>query len=357
MFLQRRTVERALIIAALELATLLGCGWTAPISSGGIPGLLITEVSAHDPEFVELYNPTDQAVSLEGFWFCYYPSDRDSWKDPWRAAEFSEEATIQPRGYFLLAFGEEAQGSGLLADWSVYSGKMIKASAGTVAVLDGVPGHGDVVDAVGWGACHLSLGSPASAAPEGWAMAREPGVNESEPFQHTGDNGYDFSHAPPSPSSGTVAASLVGDASQVSGPEGELRTLTVCNAGPTAQTFSIQASSDIGLRAIPQPSSVFLGPGECSRVVIHPATYEFYAVDLETTGLDASNCSIIEAGWAFSRCGEVVQTYSSLVSFGGELDPYITWLTGITSEMLETAPDPGEAVSYTHLTLPTSDLV
>ncbi len=344
MFLQRGTKKRALIIAVLELAALLGCGYAASVSSGGIPDLLITEVSAHDPEFVELYNPTDQEVSLNGFWFCYYPSNRDSWKDPWRKKEFAEEATIQPHGYYLLTFGEEALGSGLLADWNVYSGKMIKDSAGTVAVLNDAPGQGEVIDAVGWGACHLSLGSSALAAPEGWAVTRKPGVNENEPFQHTGDNGSDFSHAPPAPSSAVVGAILVPGDSQVDRGEVEFASLTVCNTSPGSRSFSIHVGSDIGFRAIPQPSSVILGPGECTRVVIHPATYELYSVDLETSGLDPRDCSIIEVAWMHSRCGEITQTYSSLVHLEGELNPYVTWLTGITSEMLETAPESGEVI-------------
>ena len=221
---------------------------------------------------------------------------------------------------------------------------MIKDSAGTVAVLNGAPGQGEVIDAVGWGACHLSLGSPTSAAPEGWAVTRKPGVSENEPFQHTGDNGADFSHAPPAPSSAVTGAILVSVDSQVDRSEVEFASLTVCNTSPGSRSFSIHVESDIGFRIIPQPSSVILGPGECTRVVIHPATYEFYAIDLETTGLDTNDCSIIEVGWAFARCGEVVQTYSSLVSFEGELDPFITRLTGITSEMLETAPESAEVI-------------
>jgi DNA polymerase III epsilon subunit-like protein len=102
--------------------------------------------------------------------------------------------------------------------------------------------------------------------------------------------------------------------------------------------------SDIGFRAIPQPSSVILGPGECTRVVIHPATYALYSVDLETSGLDPRDYSIIEVAWACFRCGKLAQTYSSLVHLKGELDPYVTWLTGITSEMLETAPESGEVI-------------
>ncbi len=344
MFFQRGTKKCALIIAVLEFAALLGCGCAAPVSSGGIPDLLITEVSAHDPEFVELYNPTDQEVSLKGFWFCYYPSNRDSWKDPWRKKEFAEEATIQPHGYFLLTFGEEAPGSGLLVDWNVYSGKMIKDSAGTVAVLNGAPGQGEVIDAVGWGASRLSLGSPASAAPEGWAVARKPGVSENEPFQHTGDNGADFWYAPPAPSSAVTGAILVPDDSQVDRREIEFASLTLCNTSPGSRSFSIHVESDIGLRAIRQPSSVILGPGECTRVVIHPATYELYSVDLETSGLDPRDYSIIEVAWACFRCGKLVQTYSSLVHLDGELAPHVTELTGITSKMLETAPESGEVI-------------
>jgi len=331
-------------MAALGLAVLLGYGRAAPASPEGIPNLLISEVSAHDPEFVELYNATDQVMSLEGFWFCYYPSDRDSWSDPWRAKEFPEETAIQPHEYFLLAFEEGAPESAPSADWNAYSGKLINADAGAIAILDGPPGQGAVVDAVGWGACHLSLGSPASAARPGWAMTRRPGVNESEPFLNTGSNEADFSHVPPAPSSAAAGAVLVLDDAPADERDTALPGLTVCGAGPGTCSLSIRVESDIGLPGIPQPPSVTLGPGECSRIVIHLATYEFNVLDLETTGLDARNGSIIEVGWVFSRCGEAVRTYSSLVSYEGVLDPYVTQLTGITSEMLKTAPGPGEVL-------------
>jgi len=66
--------------------------------------------------------------------------------------------------------------------------------------------------------------------------------------------------------------------------------------------------------------------------------YDFYTLDLETSGLNAEDNEIIEIGWGHYSGEEVVQTFSSLVYFAGELDPVITYLTGITTEELKDAP-------------------
>ena len=66
--------------------------------------------------------------------------------------------------------------------------------------------------------------------------------------------------------------------------------------------------------------------------------YDFYTLDLETSGLNAKEDEIIEIGWGHYSGEEVVQTFSSLVHFDGELNPVITYLTGITSEELREAP-------------------
>ena len=60
------------------------------------------EVVSHS--FVELYNPTDAAVSLDG-WFLYYRSsadgkDNDAWK------ELALEGSIASEGYFLIRCGQ-----------------------------------------------------------------------------------------------------------------------------------------------------------------------------------------------------------------------------------------------------------
>ena len=69
------------------------------------PGVLITEVSPHDLEFIELYNPTAHVIDLHGFSFCYYPANRDSWQDPSRTKQFPDGAAIRPHGYYLIALG------------------------------------------------------------------------------------------------------------------------------------------------------------------------------------------------------------------------------------------------------------
>ena len=62
-------------------------------------------------------------------------------------------------------------------------------------------------------------------------------------------------------------------------------------------------------------------------------------IDLETTGLDADFDEIIEMSAIKVRNREIIDRFSSLANIGDiELDEYITELTGITSEMLASAP-------------------
>ena len=65
---------------------------------------------------------------------------------------------------------------------------------------------------------------------------------------------------------------------------------------------------------------------------------DYVALDLETTGLDPEYDSIIEIGMVRVRRGEVTAEYSTLVNPGMEIDEFITDLTGITNDMLASAP-------------------
>lgn len=85
---------------------------------------------------------------------------------------------------------------------------------------------------------------------------------------------------------------------------------------------------------------------------------EFIVIDTETTGLDYDYCNIIEVSAIKYADGQVTGKFSTLVKppletiyfplrkdGAGEwvtryVDEFITKLTGITNEMLETAPDP-----------------
>lgn len=63
----------------------------------------------------------------------------------------------------------------------------------------------------------------------------------------------------------------------------------------------------------------------------------FCVVDLETTGFDPSFDDIIEIGIIRVENGEIVDTFESLV-YSDFLSPHITEITGITAQMLSTAP-------------------
>lgn len=65
---------------------------------------------------------------------------------------------------------------------------------------------------------------------------------------------------------------------------------------------------------------------------------DFVILDLETTGLDPQLDNIIEFAAIRVRNGAIADSYSSLIHIDGELDEFITELTGITNDMLENAP-------------------
>ncbi len=75
-------------------------------------------------------------------------------------------------------------------------------------------------------------------------------------------------------------------------------------------------------------------------LIAFPADYT--VIDLETTGFDPCFDEIIEVAALRIRNGEVVESFSSLVKPENEIDEYITQLTGITNEMVATAPTPAE---------------
>ncbi len=70
----------------------------------------------------------------------------------------------------------------------------------------------------------------------------------------------------------------------------------------------------------------------------------YIALDLETTGLSPVRDQILEIGAARVECGEVTDTYETLVDTGIEIPERITALTGITREMVSGGPDMKEAV-------------
>lgn len=65
----------------------------------------------------------------------------------------------------------------------------------------------------------------------------------------------------------------------------------------------------------------------------------YVVIDIETTGLDPKNDSIIEIGAIRYKNFLETERFSSFVALDSDLDPFITSLTGITNDMLLDAPN------------------
>lgn len=66
---------------------------------------------------------------------------------------------------------------------------------------------------------------------------------------------------------------------------------------------------------------------------------DYVVIDLETTGLSPSEDEIIEFGAVLVKDGQVVDTFSKLANPRRSIDINISTITGITNEMLSSAPD------------------
>ena len=148
-----------------------------PVFAQLAAGLVISELQtgASDSagaEFVELYNPTDEPVLLDG-WLIEYKSatSASNWL---RRAELSGE--IPAHGFYLIATDDFMNSDALLSSGMAQAG-------GHLRVVDSAAA---VVDLVGWGSANSPEGQPAAVAAAGESIERWPGSAAEE-----GGNGYD----------------------------------------------------------------------------------------------------------------------------------------------------------------------
>ena len=76
-------------------------------------------------------------------------------------------------------------------------------------------------------------------------------------------------------------------------------------------------------------------PAKGRSLIETPST--FVVFDIETTGLDSLSNEIIEIGALKVKDGKVVDTFDHLIKPSHPINDFITNLTGITNEMVETA--------------------
>lgn len=83
-------------------------------------------------------------------------------------------------------------------------------------------------------------------------------------------------------------------------------------------------------------------PHKGNSLILFPE--DFVVVDIETTGMSAAYCSIIEISAVRFSGGRHTETFSTLIDPQRRIDPFITHLTGITNVMVKGAPLIDEAI-------------
>ncbi len=111
-----------------------------------------------------------------------------------------------------------------------------------------------------------------------------------------------------------------------------------------ASAFGCDAARLPDLVAVRELPRLFEGP-----VAALPLTNaDFIVVDLETTGLSAEQCTILEIGAVRIRGLQAEDTFHTLIDPGAAIPPFITRLTGIDRSMVEGAPPIATAIHDFH---------
>jgi DNA polymerase III epsilon subunit family exonuclease len=111
-----------------------------------------------------------------------------------------------------------------------------------------------------------------------------------------------------------------------------------------ASAFGCHAEQLPDLVSVRELPRIFEGP----VAALPLAAAHFVVVDLETTGLSAEQCTILEIGAVRIRGLRAVDTFHTLIDPGTSIPPFITRLTGIDRSMVEGAPPLARAICDFH---------
>lgn len=188
-------------VAALLLTPLA----IAPPAQAAVNHLVISEVypgggnsgATLKNDFIELYNPTDAPISLDGTSLQYRSSTNTG------TGLHVLSGTVAPKGYFLV---QEAAGSGGTADLDqpdATGSLALGATAGTVFLASSTSlvtltpgtstGNSAVIDLVGYGSTNTFEGAAAPAASNTTSVSRNATRDDND------TNSTDFTAGPPAP--------------------------------------------------------------------------------------------------------------------------------------------------------------
>lgn len=204
----------AVQLGIMQLAVLLTGLLLIPFANvhaqAASPLLLITEVqpqsaTAKTEEFIEIYNPTDQAVSLNSFQVVYFSAANSS-GSPLVLTPSLLGTSLKSHGYLLL----KQSGYQLEADAS-FANSGLSDGGGHVQILL----NNQVIDTVGWGTAAHPEGQAAQAVAKEETISRA--VNADGFFQDTDNNLMDFQGATPSPTGGGIVEDVPDVCSNIEG--------------------------------------------------------------------------------------------------------------------------------------------
>lgn len=146
-------------------------------------------------DFIELYNPTNQPVSLTN-WKVRYASASGSWSNTSNVTGLN--GTIGAKGYYLV---QQASGGANGADLPTPDASGNIAMGGTNGKVDLVDDSGAVIDLVGYGTANEAEGSPTGALSNTTAAIRKAAADSSEGSrgEDSGNNSADFEVKTPNP--------------------------------------------------------------------------------------------------------------------------------------------------------------
>lgn len=187
-------MKKATQKAAILLVCLFNIAMAFPAKSANCTHVVISEVQISGgkstDDFIELYNPTDKAVSLDGYRLVKRTKTGTS---DTTIKSFSSSDSISAFGFFLWANSDYTDIS-VLPD-AVTSQTI--ASDNGVALRKGAENTGEIIDSLGWGeALNIFVeGSVFSTNPSaGKSIERKPGAEKSlfGNAEDTGNNSVDF---------------------------------------------------------------------------------------------------------------------------------------------------------------------
>ncbi len=154
-----------------------------PANHPVISELFINMAGSDDQEFIEIYNPTSQQVSLSG-WSLQYLSGGASTMAQIAKKNFTDGASVQPLSYYLIGVGGYSSSTAADMTWSQSLNNtgatvFLVASSSGLASFD----SDEIIDKVAYGSASggelRSEGAAALLPPEGQSLERKANTDNS----------------------------------------------------------------------------------------------------------------------------------------------------------------------------------